>query len=56
MKYKVSFHGFHYVEANSLDEAEEKAIYENEAFYTETQVDDVEEIEEAIINLDCGLE
>ena len=34
MKYKVSFSGFHYVEADSEDETEEKAMYGDDAFYS----------------------
>lgn len=46
MKYKVSYTGFAYVEADSEDEAEEKALYEDEAIYSETQVTYIEEVEE----------
>lgn len=52
MKYKVSFSGFHYVEANSPEEAEEKAMYEDDAIYSESQVDDIEEIEEFSVYLE----
>lgn len=34
MKYKVSYHGFAYVEADSQEEAEEKAMYEDDAVYS----------------------
>ena len=46
MKYKVSYTGFAYVEADSKEEAEEKVLYEDDAIYSETQVGDIEEIEE----------
>ena len=46
MKYKVNFSGFAYVEADSKEEAKEKVLYEDDAIYSETQVDNIEEIEE----------
>lgn len=49
MKYKVSFSGFHYVEADSEDEAEEKAMYEDEAFYSEKHVDMIEEVDDFVV-------
>lgn len=52
MKYKVSFSGFHYVEANSPEEAEEKATYEDDAIYSESQVDDIEEVDEFFVMLE----
>lgn len=51
MKYKVSYTGFVYVEADSEDEAKEKALYENDAIYSETQVDNIEEIDEFEVSL-----
>ena len=38
MKYKVSFSGFAYVDADSPEEAEEKAMYEDDAVYEEKSV------------------
>ena len=46
MKYKVNFSGFAYVEAESKEEAREKVLYEDDAIYSETQVDNIEEIDE----------
>ena len=43
-KYKVSFSGFAYVEADSSEEAMDE--YEWSAIYEETSVDSVEEVEE----------
>ena len=44
MKYKVNFSGFAYVEADSEEEAREKVLYEDDAIYSETQVDNIEEL------------
>ena len=52
MKYKVSFSGFHYVEADSPEEAEEMAMYEDDAIYTEQKVESVEEIDEFSVRLE----
>ena len=46
MKYKVNFSGFAYVKADSEEKARENVLYENDAIYSETQVDNIEEIEE----------
>lgn len=46
MKYKVSYTGFAYVEADSEEEAREKVLYEEEAIYSETEVDDIEKVDE----------
>lgn len=51
MKYKVNFSGFAYVEADSEEEAREKVLYEDEAIYSETQVDNIEEVDEFEVNL-----
>ena len=51
MKYKVNFSGFAYVEADSEEEAREKVLYEDDAIYSETQVDNIEEIEEFKVKL-----
>lgn len=52
MKYKVSFSGFHYIEADSPEEAEEKAMYEDEAIYSESTVDSIVEVDEFSICLE----
>lgn len=46
MKYKVSYTGFAYVEADSEEEAREKVLYEDDVIYSETQVDNIEEVDE----------
>lgn len=46
MKYKVSFNGFAYVEADSPEEAEEKAMYEDDAIYEEKKCESIEEVDE----------
>ena len=46
MKYKVSYSGFYYVEADSPEEAAEKSVYEDEAIYNEVSVEDIEEVDE----------
>ena len=51
MKYKVNFRGFAYIEADSEEEAREKVLYEDDAIYSETQVDNIEEIEEFVVEL-----
>ena len=51
MKYKVNFSGFAYVEADFEEEAREKVLYEDDAIYSETQVDNIEEIEEFVVEL-----
>ena len=51
MKYKVNFSGFAYVEADSKEKAKEKVLYEDDAIYSETQVDNIEEIEEFVVEL-----
>lgn len=51
MKYKVNFSGFAYVEADSEEEAREKVLYEDDAIYSETQVDNIEEVDEFEVSL-----
>lgn len=51
MKYKVFYTGFAYVEADSKEEAREKVLYEDDAIYSETQVDNIEEVDEFEVNL-----
>ena len=46
MKYKVCFSGFHYVEADTPEEAEEKSMYDDEAIYSEQMVESIEEVDE----------
>lgn len=52
MKYKVSFRGFHYVEADSPEEAKEKAMYEDEAIYSEQEIESIEEVDEFSVMLE----
>lgn len=52
MKYKVSYSGFHYVEADTPEEAEEKAMYEDEAIYSESMVDSIVEVDEFSVCLE----
>ncbi len=51
MKYKVSYRGFAYVEANDLLEAEEKVMYDEEAVYDEKECVSVEEVDEFGVKL-----
>ncbi len=50
MKFKVSFTGHAYVEAETEQEAESK-YYDDQYEYKEEQVDEVEEIDEFIVVL-----
>lgn len=52
MKYKVTFGGFHYVEADSPEEAEEKAMYEDESIYSEKSVVSIEEVNEFFVMIE----
>lgn len=52
MKYKVSFSGFAYVEAGSPEEAEGKAMYEDDAVYEEKECESVEEVDEFAVSLE----
>ena len=52
MKYKVSYRGFAYVEADSPEEAEEKAMYEDDTVYSEQSVESIEEVDEFTICLE----
>lgn len=52
MKYKVSYSGFYYVEADSPEEAEEKAVYEDAAIYNEVSVEKIEEVDEFFVCLE----
>ena len=56
MKYKVSFSGFAYVEADSPEEAEEKAMYEDDAVYEEKKCESVEEVDEFTVSLENCME
>lgn len=52
-KYKVSFSGFAYVEADSPEEAEELFHEEGTAVvYSEYQADSVEEVDDFVVNWD----
>lgn len=44
MKYKVTFNGFAYVEADTEEEATEKVLDDIEVIYSETQADSVIEV------------
>ena len=48
-KYKVYFSGFAYIEADSMEEAEDN--YDFEAVYEEQQVDMIEEVDEFLVSL-----
>lgn len=52
MKYKVSFKGFAYVEADSDEDAIEAVLYEDDAVYKEIECVSVEEVDEFVINLE----
>ena len=52
MKYKVSFSGFAYVEADSPEEAEEKAMYEDDAIYEEKKCESIVEVDEFAVSLE----
>ena len=52
MKYKVSFSGLAYVEADSAEEAEEKAMYEDDAIYEEKECISVDEVDEFVVCLE----
>ena len=53
MKYKVSFSGFAYIEADSLEEAEEKVMYEDDAIYEEKKCESVEKVDEFAVSLEA---
>ena len=52
MKYKVSFSGWAYVEAESEEEAEEKAMYEDDAIYEEKKCESIVEVDEFVVSLE----
>ena len=52
MKYKVSFSGFAYIEADSPEEAEEKAMYEDDAIYEEKKCESIVEVDEFAVSLE----
>lgn len=52
MKYKVSYSGWAYVEAESEEEAEEKAMYEDDAIYEEKKCESVEKVDEFAVSLE----
>lgn len=53
MKYKVSFTGWAYVEADSEEEAREKVMYEDDAIYKEEECTSVEEMDDFVVNLNA---
>lgn len=52
LKYKVSYRGFAYVEAESPEDAEEKAMYEDDAVYEEKECESIEEVDEFVVSLE----
>ena len=52
MKYRVSYSGWAYVEADSPEEAEEKVMYEDDAIYDEKECVSVEEVDEFAVSLE----
>lgn len=50
MKYKISFSGFAYVEADNPQEAEELFL-NDEPVYKETEIDSTEEVDDFFIRL-----
>ena len=52
MKYKVQFSGWAYVEADNEEEAEEKAVYEDDAIYKEGKCVSVEKVDEFVVCLE----
>ena len=50
-KYKVSYSGFVYVEADTAEEAKEKVLEELEEIYSEKQVDAVIEVDEFVVEM-----
>ena len=50
-KYKVSYRGFVYVEADTAEEEEEKVFDEVEEIYLEKQIDTVIEVDEFVVEL-----
>ena len=52
VRYKVSYSGFYYVEADSPEEAAEKAVYEDAAIYNEVSVEKIEEVDEFSVRLE----
>lgn len=51
MKYKVSYSGFYYVEADSPEEAEQKA-FDSDLIYSEESIDRIEEVKEFTVSDD----
>ena len=49
-KYKVSYSGFAYVEAENMQEAKEKFEYDD-SVYQEQAVDNVEEIDDFLVSM-----
>lgn len=51
VKYKVSYSGFVYVEADTAEEAKEKVFDEVEEIYSEKQIDSVIEVDEFVVEM-----
>lgn len=49
-KYKVSFSGFMYVEADNPEDAKDK-FFDGEEVYSENQIDSVVEVDEFVVEL-----
>lgn len=52
MKYRISFSGLAYVEADSEEEAEEKVMYEDDTVYEERECISVDEVDEFVVCLE----
>ena len=55
MKYRVSFSGWAYVEANGEEEAKEKVMYEIDEYdivYSEKECTSVDEVDEFVVCLE----
>ena len=50
MKYKVSYSGFAYVEADSEDEAQ-MAYEDGDSIYEEEWIEEIEEVDEFIVSI-----
>lgn len=51
MKYKVSYSGFFYIEADSAEEAEEK-VFDGDAIYSEESISKIEKVDEFTVCLE----
>jgi hypothetical protein len=50
MKYKVSYSGFAYVEANDEDEAQ-MAYEDDDVIYAEQMIEEIEEVDEFTVDI-----